>query len=156
MMKMLLKQTSTIEHVDLKLNIKRNLHHSLDTPIKWFEESVGRLNIGANILMTDYARDLPQQHVKLGRVADAGILNYVTMATLARASRAICHKFDTATTEHAIAGLVSEEHRATILRLMKELDEGPYVSFDAYYQKVSKMLMKEKKYFAEHPLSRYF
>lgn len=156
MMNALLKGNNSIENIKLHLNIKRHLHHSLDFPIKWFEESVGRLNIGVEIVMTEHARHLPQQHCKILRLADIGILNYVTMATLARASRAICHKFDSAPAEHAIAGLISDNHRVTILRLVKELDEGPYHSFDGYYQKVSKLLVKEKKYFTEHPLSRYF
>lgn len=151
-----MKQGSTIDKVELKLNIKKHLHPALDKPIKWFEESVGRLNLGTNLLMTEYAKELPQEHCKILRLADAGILNYVMMATLARVSRAVCHKFQTATAEQYIAGLVCEEHRTTILRLMKELDSGPQNSFDPYYQKVSKMLLKEKKYFTEHPLTRFF
>lgn len=155
-MKFLLKQGSTVDKPELSLNIQKYLHPSLDRPIKWFEESVIRLNLGANILMTDYASQLPQQHCKILRLADAAIMNYVSMATLARASRAICHKFETAQAEHLIVQLVCEENRANVLRHIKELDIGPQNSFDPFYQKVSKMLMKEKKYFTEHPLSRYF
>lgn len=155
-MKMVLLQHDSIDKVDLKLKIKQHLHMSLDIPITWFEESVARLELGTRIVMTDYARDLLQQHMKIARLADAAILNYASMATLSRASRAICHNFETATIEHALAGLVCEESRASVLRLMKELESSSQVSFDLFYQKVSKMMMKDKKYFAEHPLSRYF
>lgn len=155
-MKILLQKQDSIDNVELKLNIKEHLHMSLDMPIKWFEESVARLSLGTEIVMTEYARDLLQQHVKIARLADAAILNYASMASLSRASRSICHKFETAPIEHALAGLVCEDSRANVLRLMKQIESGMQVSFDLYYQKVSKMMMKDRKYFAEHPLSRYF
>lgn len=155
-MKLIMNQESTIDKVKLKLDIRKHLHPGLHKSIKWFEESVARLNIGTNILMTEYAKELPQEHCKILRLADASILNYVMMATLARVSRTVCHKFETTEAEQYIAGLVCEEHRTTILHLMKELDCGPQNSFDPYYQKVSKMLLREKEYFTQHPLTRFF
>lgn len=147
---------STMDKVRLKLDVKKNLHHVLDPAIKSFEESVARLNMGADILMTEFARNLPQEHCKILRLADAAILNYVTLATLSRASRAICHKFETAQNENTIAALLSEDHRATIYRLMKELEVGEFSSYDMFYQKVAKLLVKENKYFVAHPLTRFF
>lgn len=151
-----LGRQNTIDQPKLTLKIKKHLHPTLDLSIQWFEESLARVQLGAQILMTDYAKDLLQQHVKVGRLADGAILNYVSMASLARSSRALCLKFKSASTEHCLAGLICEESRARILHLMKEIEGGKYTSFDGYYQKVSKMLTKEKQYFPEHPLSRYF
>lgn len=155
-MKTVLHQHSTIENVELTLNTKQFLHPSLDHSIKQFEESVGRLDLGVKGLLTAFARDLPQQHSKILRLADVAIMNYVSMAVLARASRAICLKFESATVDHVLAGLICEEHHAKVWNLMKTLDTGVANSFDAYYQKVAKMLIKEKKCFTEHPLTRYF
>lgn len=152
----MLNRHSTIDNVELTLNTKKFLHMSLDHSIEMFEKSVGRLNLGVESLLSAFARDLPQQHCKILRLAEAAILNYVSMAALARASRAVCLKFESASSEHALAGLICEEHHANVLRLMKTLDTEMLSSYDAYYQKVAKMLIKEKKCFTEHPLTRYF
>lgn len=151
-----MQRHQTIEDAELKLNIINHLHPAFDFSSKWFEQSVARLQMGTRILMIDYARDLPQQHCKILRLANAGILCYVSMAVLSRASRSMCHKFETASMEHSIAGLVCKENSSIVLDLMQQIEIGPSHSFDTYYQKVAKMVIKEKKYFAEHPLTRFF
>lgn len=156
LMKVLLRQGSTIDNIERKLNIQKMLHPSLDFPIQWFEESVGRLNLGVEILISDHARDLPQQHCKITRLADTCILNYVSMATLSRASRALCHRFLSAPTDHAMTGLLCDEHRRIILDMMKQIEYGSHKSFDGFYQRVAERIMDDSKSFVEHPLNRLF
>lgn len=152
-MKNLLRQLRYNDKIPFEQNIEKKLHTSLDSPMKLFEESLRQLNVGVEILMTDYARNSPQMQCKISRLADATILSYVSLATLSRASRALYHEFESGTAEHDIAEMVCEEHSATISHLMNKISDD---SFDALDQKVSKMLIKNKKYFAAHPLTRFF
>lgn len=146
----------TVENVKYFLKIKKHLHPAMDLTSDWFEQSIARLKIGTDILLGQYGRDLPQQHIEILRLSDAAILNFITFACITRASRAFCLKLPNGEYERLLAGCISNTNRDEVKRLMLAVELGPHKSFDGFYQKVAKVVIKAKKYFPEHPLKRFF
>lgn len=155
-MSALINKTYDIDNIKTGMDLKKHVHITMDHHTKWFDQSVGRQQVGCEGLMYEYGQELPKEHVKISKLANIGILNYATMASISRANRAICLKSQSAPIEHLLSGCISSRNRFLVKELVIDMTQSTIDSFDPYFQKLAKMMIKEKKYFPEHPLSRFF
>lgn len=155
-MNALLHKNYNYEKVKSGINLTKCVHITMDHHIKCFDESIARQNIGCEALMYEYGHDLPKEHVKILKLADVGILNYATLASISRANRAVCLRAQEAPIEHLLSACVASRNRFLVKKYIIDMTQSALDSFDPFIQKVAKMMIKEKRYFPEHPLSRFF
>lgn len=146
----------TIDHVHYSLKLREHLINVFDIPADWLEASIARIKIGTETLMTAYGNDLPQEHNEIFRIGDAAILTYASFATLARANRAWCLKLPDVPNERVLATCVIDANTKKVHQLIQSIEDGPITTFETFYQRIAKLLMKNKSYFFVHPLTRFF
>lgn len=154
-MKNLFKSES-ITNIHYTLLLREHLVNVFDLPANWLEASIKRIKMSTETLMVAYGRELPQEHNEIQRVGDAAILTYASFASLARANRSWCLKLPDTQHERVTASCVVDTNSKKVLALTQHIEDGPQKTFETFYQRVAKLLIKNKSYFFVHPLTRFF
>lgn len=152
----LIFQGVNIHEVKETLNLKEQVHQGFDPYVKRLEESIIRLRIAAKNTISRHGRKITEKQCDIARLSEIAIQCFIMFSTISRASRAVCLQIPEAGNEHLIANCLSQTGGLRVQSIAEELENGPYYTFDEYYGIVSKMLIRTKKYFPAHPLTRFF
>ncbi|XP_055390028.1 complex I assembly factor ACAD9, mitochondrial [Condylostylus longicornis] len=149
-------QSTSIDFPKTNIFLNEHLHPSLEPAAQNLEHSIYRLFACTEILLTRYGSEVVQKHSEIKRLAEMATLVYATFACLARSSRSYCIGLKLSDFEILLASAVAQNARDRIKELAKEIEQGPYITNDVNYQRLSKKLLESKGYFSENPLTYNF
>lgn len=152
----LLYQDTTLDDIRGKLYLNKYLHSSLDPFTKRLEDSLIRLKVATDIILTRHGRDVADKQCDIVRLSEAAIICFAMFSAISRASRSICLRLPQAEEEHLITNCLTRTGELEVYKLLKCIEEGPFASFDDFYGVIAKRLIKAKEYFPVHPLTRFF
>lgn len=147
---------SSLQSPKLTLKLNEYLHPSLQLAARHLEESVVRLQLGAEILLSRHGNQILEKQVEVIRLADAAILTYAMYATISRASRAYCIGTRHSDLEILTANVFALETTEKVLTLMNDIAKGPYLTNDANLQTIAKEMFNSRGYFYVHPTTQNF
>ncbi|XP_055633695.1 complex I assembly factor ACAD9, mitochondrial [Toxorhynchites rutilus septentrionalis] len=147
---------NTIDTPKQFVNLEHYMHPSLDAAAHWIEFSITRLKLATEHALSRHGIEIVSKHIELVRLADIAVLIYAMVATAARASRSYCIGLRHGEQEICLANAFCRESSDAILRLAKDLEQGPYITNDANHNSLAEYLFGQKTYFFEHPLTRNF
>lgn len=156
MMNTLINRGIDLDNVKTGIDLQKHFHPLMYKNVKVFDESVARQYVGCEALLYEFGHDLPQERVRILRLADVAILNYATMASITRANRADCLEQPVGNLYNLLSGCVSSRHRFLVKHLVIDMTQSSVDSFEPYFQKLATVMLKDKRYFPEHPLTRFF
>lgn len=136
--------------------MKENVHQGFDPFVKRLEESIIRIRIATRNTITRHGRDIVEKQCDILRLSEAAVQCFAMFSVISRASRAVCLQLPEAGNEHLIANCFTQTGGFKVQKIIEELENGPYYTYDDYYGIVAKMLIRTKKYFPAHPLTRFF
>lgn len=147
---------NSIDQPITKMNLKENLHPSLEPAALCLEHSVARLQMCVDLLLTRYGNGIVERHNESRRIADMVTTIYAMFASLARASRSYCIGLQLADHEMLTAMAICVDGRDKVLTITKDIFNGQFVNNDNNLQRLSRQIVKSKGYFATHPLTYNF
>lgn len=126
--------------------------------------------------MARYGAEIINKHLELKRLSEAAIdiyamtacigeyLNllkyiyytYITSFLLGRASRSYCIGLQNADTELLLTNAFCMKAKARVQARINEICQGPHITSDSLYSKISNKMSHFGKYYPSHPLSRNF
>lgn len=145
-----------IENLKSTLHVNHYLHPSLDPAAQWLEHSILRLQIGTELLLARHGVQILDKQIEIRRLAECAILTYAMFASISRASRSYCIGLQFCDYEMLISSTFSVDASAQVRQLVRDINEGPYLTNDMNHAKISKQLFKEKGYFTVHAMTRNF
>ncbi|XP_011201063.2 complex I assembly factor ACAD9, mitochondrial [Bactrocera dorsalis] len=149
-------QSSNIDNPKTKMRLNENVHPSLEPAAQSVEQSVARLQMCVELLLTRYGAAVVEKHHDMQRLAEIATTIYAMFASLARASRSYCIGLQLADYELVMASAVCTHGRKKVHTLCTEIFNGQYVNNDSNLQRLAKQVIKSKGYFPVHPLTFNF
>lgn len=119
-------------------------------------DSIKLLRLGASTLLTIEARDLPQKHIEMQKVADAAACIYASFACLLRADRSLKLKLPSASDEAFIAQTICDKNAAEVDSLMDYINDGPVKTFSRFHTLLTQLMLEKGANFPAHPLASLF
>ncbi|KAJ6640067.1 Complex I assembly factor ACAD9, mitochondrial [Pseudolycoriella hygida] len=151
-----LYDNKNIENLKQTLHVNHYLHPTMDPAAQWLEFSILRLFIASETLLARHSVQIMDKQIEVRRLSECAISTYAMFASVSRASRSYCIGLQFCDFEMLIASAFSFDHMLKVLQLVRDIHEGPYMTNDMNYVKISKQIFKEKGYFSIHPLTRNF
>lgn len=147
---------SNIDSPQTEMDLKENVHPTLEPAAVCIEHSVARLQMCVDLLFTRYGNSIVERHNEARRLADMVTTIYAMFASVSRASRSYCIGLQLADHEMLTAMTICCDGRDKVKTLAQEIFNGNYVNNDNNLQRLSKQIIKSKGYFATHPLTYNF
>ncbi|XP_053678637.1 complex I assembly factor ACAD9, mitochondrial [Anopheles nili] len=138
------------------VNLQQYFHPSLEPAAHWIEQSIVRLKLAAECVLSRHSAQVVERHVELARLANIATMIYAMTAGASRASRSYCIGLRHAAHEVHLANMYCREASEKVRLLAIELEQGPYITNDDDYNAIARSLFREKRYFFEHPITRNF
>uniref|UniRef100_A0A1I8PMF5 Acyl-CoA dehydrogenase family member 9, mitochondrial n=1 Tax=Stomoxys calcitrans TaxID=35570 RepID=A0A1I8PMF5_STOCA len=151
-----LMERTSLDNPVTKMDLKENLHPTLEPGALCLEHSVARLQMCVDLLFTRYGNGIVERHNESRRVAEMVTTIYAMFASLSRASRSYCIGLQLADHEMLTAMAICADGRDKVLTIAREIFYGQYVNNDNNLQRLSRQIVKSKGYFATHPLTYNF
>ncbi|KAM7345101.1 acyl-CoA dehydrogenase family member enigma [Cochliomyia hominivorax] len=149
-------ERSNIDNPRTEMNLKENVHPTLEPAALCLEHSVARLQMCVDLLFTRYGNGIVERHNEARRLADMVSTIYAMFASVARASRSYCIGLQLADHELLAAMTICCDGRDKVKTLAQEIFNGQFVNNDNNLQRLSRQIVKSKGYFATHPLTYNF
>ncbi|XP_065369422.1 complex I assembly factor ACAD9, mitochondrial [Calliphora vicina] len=149
-------ERSNIDNPNTEMNLKENVHPTLEPAALCIEHSVARLQMSVDLLFTRYGNGIVERHNESRRLADMVTTIYAMFASVARASRSYCIGLQLADHEMLTAMSICSDGRDKVKTLAQEVFNGQFVNNDNNLQRLSRQIVKSKGYFATHPLTYNF
>lgn len=149
-------QSSNIDNPKTKLRLNEHVHPSLEPAAQSVEQSVARLQMCVELLLTRYGNAVVEKHHDMHRLANITATIYAMFASLSRASRSYCIGLQLADYELVLASAVCTHGRDKVHTLATEIFNGQYVNNDSNLQRLAKQVIQRKGYFPVHPLTFNF
>ncbi|GJQ86286.1 hypothetical protein Trydic_g8982 [Trypoxylus dichotomus] len=150
------QKRNTEDNPKLTLKLYEHLHPSCMTSAQFLEYSVLRLQFATETLLSRFGPEIINKHVELGRLAECAADIYVTTAVLARASRSYCIGLRHANIEVEMATAFAVNAKERVKHNVNKIWHGAYNTADEKHLKTGKYAVKQKEYFAAHPLARNY
>lgn len=152
------RMRNTKDNPKLDLNLAAYLHPSLKLGAEALEYCVKRFQYAVESVLSRHGKKVtdPGNQMELARLADCAIDIYGMTAVLGRSSRAYCIGVKNADHEIQLALTFCQDASLRVKRLVKELEDGPFINNDSTYTKIADVVIENKGYAAEHPLTRVF
>lgn len=151
-----LLENKNIENLKSTIHVNYYLHPTLDPAAQWLEHSILRLQIGTELLLARHGVQILDKQIEIRRLSECAILTYAMFASVSRASRSYCIGLQFCDYEMLISSTFSFDGMTQVRQLVRDINEGPYLTNDMNHAKVSKQIFKEKGYFSKHALTRNF
>lgn len=145
-----------IENLKCTIHVNYYLHPTLDPAAQWLEFSILRLQIGTELLLARYGVQILDKQLEIRRLSESAILTYAMFASISRASRSYCIGLQHCDYEMLMSSAFSYDGMINVRQLVRDINDGPYITNDMNYVKISKQIFKENGYFPTHPLTRNF
>ncbi|XP_075166926.1 acyl-CoA dehydrogenase family member enigma [Haematobia irritans] len=149
-------ERTSIDNPVTKMDLKENVHPTLEPGALCLEHSVARLQMCVDLLFTRYGNGVVERHNESRRIAEMVSTIYAMFASLSRASRSYCIGLQLADHEMLTAMAICADGRDRVMTLTREIFNGQYVNNDNNLQRLSRQIVKSKGYFATHPLTYNF
>ncbi|KAL9914403.1 complex I assembly factor ACAD9, mitochondrial-like [Glossina fuscipes] len=149
-------ERSSIDNPITNMELHENLHPSLQPASMCLEQSVARLQMCCDLLLTRHGTGIVECHNEFCRIADMVSILYCIFSSLARASRSYCIGLYLADHELLTATAICQDGFQKVKTLATEIFNGQYVNNDRNVHRLSQQIIKSKGYFAEHPLKYNF
>ncbi|XP_037824954.1 complex I assembly factor ACAD9, mitochondrial [Lucilia sericata] len=149
-------ERSSIDNPKTEMDLKENVHPTLEPAALCIEHSVARLQMSVDLLFTRYGNGIVERHNEARRLADMVTTIYAMFASVARASRSYCIGLQLADHEMLTAMTICCDGRDKVKTLAQEIFNGQFVNNDNNLQRLSRQIVKSKGYFATHPLTYNF
>ncbi|KAG7164836.1 Complex I assembly factor ACAD9-like [Homarus americanus] len=142
----------------LDLNLSDSLHPSLKAAGDILEYCVKRFQYSVETVLARHGREVadPKNQLELARLANCAMDIFAMTAVLSRASRAYCIGVRNSSHEVQLAMTFCDEASARIKTMVKDIENGPFISNDSTYAKIADTVIEHGGYAAEHPLTRVF
>ncbi|TMW54527.1 hypothetical protein DOY81_000321 [Sarcophaga bullata] len=149
-------ERTSIDNPKTEMDLKENLHPTLEPAAMCIEHSVARLQMCVDLLFTRYGNSIVERHNETRRLADIVTNIYAMFASASRASRSYCIGLQLADYELLTAMTICSDGRDKVKTLAQEIFNGQFVNNDNNLQRLSRQIIKSKGYFATHPLTYNF
>lgn len=149
-------ERTSIDNPKTEMNLKENLHPTLEPAALCIEHSVARLQMCVDLLFTRYGNSIVERHNETRRLTDIVTTLYAMFASVSRASRSYCIGLQLADHELLTAITICSDGRDKIKTLAQEIFNGQFVNNDNNLQRLSRQIIRSKGYFASHPLTYNF
>uniref|UniRef100_A0A182TUM5 Acyl-CoA dehydrogenase family member 9 n=1 Tax=Anopheles melas TaxID=34690 RepID=A0A182TUM5_9DIPT len=149
-------EKTSIEHPKKFADLQQYFHPSLEPAAHWIEQSVVRLRLATECVLSRHGVEVIERHLELGRLATIATQLYAMVACASRASRSYCIGLRHAAQDVHLANMFCREGSERVRLLALELEKGPYITSDDDYNVIARNLFREKRYYFEHPLTRNF
>ncbi|XP_052900918.1 complex I assembly factor ACAD9, mitochondrial [Anopheles moucheti] len=149
-------EKTSIENPKKFANLQQYFHPSLEPAAHWIEQSIVRLKLATECVLSRHGAQVVERHVELSRLANVATLLYAMIASASRASRSYCIGLRHAAQDVHLANMFCREHSEKIRLLALELEKGPYITSDDDYNVIARNLFREKRYYFEHPITKNF
>lgn len=146
----------SVNKFDSTLDLPGKVVPEYDIHANWLESSIARLRIGSSGLLMLYGKEVTGEHGEIQKLGDASIMNYVSLAALARGNRSWILKFKDAPYERLMAACLMQDNAARVKKLMEHIEQGPEETFETHYQSLTKIMVQSKSYNLVHPLFRFY
>ncbi|EDV56448.1 acyl-CoA dehydrogenase family member 9, mitochondrial [Drosophila erecta] len=147
--------TNSIDNPKTKMQLSEHVHPSLEAPAQCIEQSVARLQMAVELMLTKHGNAVVERQSEMQRLAEVGTLIYAMWASVARASRSYCIGLPLADHELLTASAICSEGRDRVRTLCTEIYGGHFVNNDNNLLRLSKQVAKSG-YFPVHPLTFNF
>lgn len=114
-----------------------------------FDKAVAWQSDACELLMWEYGETLPHEHVRILRLAEVAILNFATMASIARANRTIRLKLPSAPLEHLLSDCISVRNRFLVKTLVVDMTQNSITSLEPVFQLAARYMLQPR----EEPLN---
>lgn len=149
-------ENKSIDNLKQTLHVDHCLHPSLDPAAQWLEYSILRLQIGTELLLARHGVQILDKQTEIRRLSESAIQTYAMFASVSRASRSYCIGLQFCDYEMLIASAFTFDGMVQVRQLVRDINDGPYLTNDMNHVKISKQIFKERGYFSIHPLTRNF
>ena len=128
----------------------------MDPAAQWLEFSILRLEAATEILLARHGQEIINFKLEVMRLSEVAGLCFAMFASVSRASRAYCIGLKHADYEMLIASSFCLSASEKVKLICQDIDKGEFLTTDNHNRKIAKQLLKNKKYFSEHPITRNF
>lgn len=149
-------EKSNIDEPNTKMRLSENVHPTLELAAFNVEHSVARLKMCVELMLAKCGSELLEEHTVTRRLADMVSHIYYMFTSLSRASRSYCIGLPQAESEMLMALTICMGGNEYVKNLATEIFNGQYANNDNHLFRVSKQILKNKKYFPSHPLTYNF
>lgn len=133
-----------LENAKTNIDLKEHVATSLAHHTSCFDKAVAWQSDACELLMWEYGETLPHEHVRIIRLAEVGILNFATMASIARANRTIRLKLPSAPLEHLLSDCISVRNRFLVKTLVVDMTQNSISSFEPVFQLAARYMLKPR------------
>uniref|UniRef100_A0A8W7PIH6 Acyl-CoA dehydrogenase family member 9 n=1 Tax=Anopheles coluzzii TaxID=1518534 RepID=A0A8W7PIH6_ANOCL len=124
---------TSIEHPKKFADLQQYFHPSLEPAAHWIEQSVVRLRLATECVLSRHGVEVIERHLELGRLATIATQLYAMVACASRASRSYCIGLRHAAQDVHLANMFCREGSERVRLLALELEKGPYITRDDDY-----------------------
>ncbi|KAG8236346.1 hypothetical protein J437_LFUL010480, partial [Ladona fulva] len=118
------------------------------------EYCVLRLQYAVEVALARHGKNIAEEQITLGKIANIAIDTYAMTAVLSRASRSYCIGLRNAAEEILLASTFCFDAHRRVKDNANSIVDGPAYNNDENYKKVAAKVFESHGYFAEHPLTR--
>lgn len=149
-------QSSSIDNPKTKMRLSEHLHPSLEPAAQCVEQSVARLQMCVELLLTRHGSNVVERHNEILRLTDMITNIYAMFCSVSRASRSYCIGLRLADHELLTASTICTHGNDLVKTLCTEIFNGQYINNDNNLHRLAKQVAKSRGRFAEHPLTYNF